>query len=972
LPDSLDSTTQKLSLHTQQTPLAVVEWGPDLVVIDWNPMAERLFGWSRAEAIGKHAYELIVAPEMRAAIDSVWTQVLADKTGTRSTNANVTKDGRSLTCEWHNSPLLDEQGRVVSVLSLVQDITERRAAEEALHASEEKFRSLVEQSIVGIYIIQEGIVVYANPKFATIFGFEPSEMAGKMPIERLVAPEDRALVFGNLQKRFGGEVKSIRYSFRGVRKDYTIVDVEVHGAQTPYRGKPAIIGMLLDVTERNRGEQALRESERRFRALLGNVQMVAVQCDLAGRIEFINDYLLKLSGYRSEEIVGKPWFDLFTPPEVRDRQRAAYFRKVGTAALRKHSEGEILTKAGPRRLISWNNTVLRDAYGEVCGTASLGVDITEARRGEAALRASEERYALAAQGANDGLWDWDLAADRIYLSPRWKAMLGHADGEITSRPSEWLDRVHPDDARRIDGALAAHLDGRTPHLEAEHRVRHKDGSYRWVLVRGLAVRDAAEQVYRLAGSMTDISDRKVSEEKLLHDALHDALTGLPNRALLLDRMAHALARLQRKKSALFGVLFLDLDRFKMVNDSLGHMMGDQLLIAIARRLESVVAPSDTVARLGGDEFVILLEDLDDAAAAQQMAERIQQALQKPFDLNGQEVFATASIGIALGSDEYFFPEEMVRDADTAMYRAKEGGRSRAALFLPSMHTHAVALLQLESSLRRAVEREEFTIGYQPVVSLRTGRLQGFEALLRWKHPQRGLISPAEFIPLAEETGLIVKLGEWVLRKACAQTKEFQRRFPPIEGDSPLSISVNLSVKQFQKQDLVDRIRRALDETGLNPRSLHLEITESLIMENSTQAAALLRSLAAMHVRVHLDDFGTGYSSLAYLHNFKMDALKIDGSFVRRIGPHGESSEVVRTIIHLARDLGMSVIAEGVETTDQLNLLTNLRCDSGQGFLFSPALEANKVEEMLTTKRPWPWIGTPGALPRDDLRQAAER
>ena len=1023
---------QRLSLHTQQTPLGVIEFDPRLVVVEWNTVAERLFGYRRAEAVGRHAFDLIVSEEARKLVDQVWAQVLKDKTGTRSTNTNRTKDGRTIVCEWHNSPILDDRGAVVGVLALVHDISERlqaeeavrksaeryrelfenandlvftmdlrgtftsvnraaerltgyaraealtmnfeqlvapehlertkeslarwlsgerlapleyeivtkagarlplelscrliiengkpagiqgiardvserRAAEQALHASEDKFRGLVEQSIVGIYIIQDNAFAYVNPKFAEIFGYDAAEIR-RMPVDQIVAPVDREMVLDNLRRRVAGEVENIRYSFRGLRRDGTGIVVEVHGSRTHYQGRPAVIGMLLDVTERHRADQALRESERRFRALLGGVQMVSVQVDPLGRVESCNQYLLSLCGWSSPEVIGQDWFEMFTPPELRERQRRGFLRKVKQAAIRTHHESEILTRAGGRRLISWNNTVLRDGNGEVCGTASLGVDITETRRAEAALRASEERYKLAALGANDGLWDWDLEAGRIYLSPRWKSMLGHADEEVGPRPEEWLDRIHPDDARRIDEDLAAHLDARTPHLESEHRLRHKDGSYRWMLVRGMAVRDKDEQVYRLAGSLTDITERKDAEEKLLHDALHDALTGLPNRALLFDRLGHALARRHRKKDALFAVLFLDVDRFKMVNDSLGHMMGDQLLVAIARRLEGIVAPTDSVARLGGDEFVILLEDLDSNARASEMAERIQQALREPFDLGGQEVFASASMGIALGGEQYLFPEEMVRDADTAMYRAKGLGRARHELFQPSMHAHAVALLQLESSLRRAVEREEFTVGWQPIVSLHTGKLRGFEALLRWRHPSRGLVSPAEFIPMAEETGLIVKLGEWVLEKACRQMADWHRRFPA--PDPPLTVSVNLSVRQFLQPDLIDRVRRALEESKLDPRCLHLEITESVIMENSTQAAALLKQLAALQVRVHLDDFGTGYSSLAYLHHFRMDALKIDRSFVGRIGPAGEHGEIVRTIVHLARDLRMEVIAEG--------------------------------------------------------------
>ena len=426
-----------------------------------------------------------------------------------------------------------------------------------------------------------------------------------------------------------------------------------------------------------------------------------------------------------------------------------------------------------------------------------------------ALRESEERYALAARGANDGLWDWNLKDNEIYFSPRWKSMLGYDEEEIGSSPEEWFKRVHPDDLQRVKEVVASHLEGQTTHCENEHRMLHQNGTYHWMLNRGLAVRDAQGKATRLAGSQTDITQGKVA----------DALTGLPNRLLFMDRLERAVKNAQRAKDYLFAVFFLDLDRFKVINDSLGHVMGDQLLIATARRLESCLRSTDavarlgdghTVARLGGDEFTILLDHIKHIADATRVADRLQKELALPFNLNGQEVFTTVSIGIAVSATGYERPEELLRDADTAMYRAKALGKARYELFDTAMREVAVASLQLETDLRKAIDRQEFQNFYQPIVSLETGRIVGFEALVRWQHPERGLVFPGDFILAAEESGMIVSIGQWVLREACRQMRAWQARFPTTV---PWMISVNLSTKQFKQSNLVQQIEDILPGNG---------------------------------------------------------------------------------------------------------------------------------------------------------------
>jgi diguanylate cyclase (GGDEF)-like protein/PAS domain S-box-containing protein len=583
----------------------------------------------------------------------------------------------------------------------------------------------------------------------------------------------------------------------------------------------------------------------------------------------------------------------------------------------------------------------------------LEAEVAERQRSEHALRASEDRYALALAGANDGLWDWDRQAGTIFYSARWKSMLGFEDAELSSSPEAWFDRVHPEDRDRLLASLADHLEGRAGYFHAEHRVRHKDEQYRWMLCRGLAVRGPTGQAVRIAGSQTDITDRRMAEEQLRFGAFHDALTGLANRALLIDRLERCLRRSSRHGDEQFAVLYFDLDRFKVINDSLGHMIGDQLLIAIAQRLTAEVREIDTVAvphenhlvRLGGDEFVVLLERISQPADAIRVAERVQQAIAAPFKLSGHEIFSSSSIGIALSRPGYERPEDILRDADTALYRAKAAGRGGYQVFDPQMHAAAMARWRTENELRRALERDELRVFYQPIMSVETGELLSFEALVRWQHPERGLVPPNDFIPLAEETGLVVPLGLWVLRQACHQLRRWEAQHP---GLPPLSVAVNVSSKQLVKAGLVEETARLLAETGLAPAQLTLEITESVFLDCASSMMDRLGELRALGVRFHLDDFGTGYSSLSYLHRMPIDGLKIDRSFVNAMSQDPMSASIVQAIVALAHSLGMGVVAEGVETRAQLDQLRAIRCQAAQGYYLHRPLDVENAGALLAS------------------------
>ncbi len=566
-----------------------------------------------------------------------------------------------------------------------------------------------------------------------------------------------------------------------------------------------------------------------------------------------------------------------------------------------------------------------------------------------ALRLSEERYALAVRGTNDGLWDWDLTTDRIYYSPRWKSILGFEDGQIGDSLLEWFTRVHPLDVERVKAEVSAHLAGKTSRLETEHRMLHDDGTYRWVLSRGLALRNDQGTVVRMAGCQSDVTQRKAAEYRLQHDAFHDSLTGRPNRALLLERLGQAVARTKRRPDSRLGVLFLDIDGFKNVNDSLGHQMGDQLLIAISRRLEGCMREADTVARVGGDEFISLIDDVESKEVILSLPDRILESLRTPFSLDGHELVVSASIGVALSGASDDSAEEIVRNADIAMYRAKSLGKAGFVVFDEAMHAHAVSRLRMESDLRQATKRGEFRLHYQPIVSLRTGKVRSFEALLRWYHPDRGLVCPDDFIALAEEMKLILPLGLWVIRTAADQLRKWQRQFGM---NPPLSINVNLSCRQFSQPDLVYQVQRVLLDTGLDPRCLKMEITESAIMEQVESASSALLKLKALGIKLAMDDVGKGYSSLSYLHQFPFDTLKIDRSFIAGIGDAGENTAIVRTIISLAKGLGLDVVAEGVETASQLSQLKDLGCQFGQGYFLSRPLSAEAAGALLRDPPRW--------------------
>ena len=615
---------------------------------------------------------------------------------------------------------------------------------------------------------------------------------------------------------------------------------------------------------------------------------------------------------------------------------------IGILSVNNHSIRENFTYRDETVLLS-----LADYAGIAIGNAntfeSVRQEIEERKRIGIALKRSEERFSLAVRGSNDGIWDWDLETNNIFYSPRWKQMLGYMEDEISNKTDEWFGRIFEDDLDRTLRDITTHIHKKSSHFINEHRLRHKDGTYRWILSRGTAVWNKNQKAVRIAGSISDITDQKNAEEQLLHDAFHDALTGLPNRALFVDRLNQTMERAKRNEDFVFAVLFLDLDNFKDVNDSIGHLVGDQLLVKVANRLEKGLRSVDTLARFGGDEYIILLDDIKDINGVIRITNWIHNQLKKQFIVSGHDIITTASIGIVISGAEYKTTDEIIRNADIAMYVAKDRGKGRSEVFDPSMRKRFLDRLSIETDLRSAIANNELHVHYQPIVIMETGELIGFEALIRWQHPEKGLLIPDDFIKIAEDSGIIFDIDRWILQEACHKISKWNEKY---EFANDLTMSVNISGQHIANSELHTTIKRIIQDTKLNPKILTLEITELSLVDQNEITAKALNNLRSLGVQIQIDDFGIGYSSLNYLSRFPISALKIDQSFISHLIDGTSQRDIIKAIVNLTESLEVDVIAEGVETLEQVNELLSLGCKLAQGYHFSLPVNSTNVEIML--------------------------
>jgi diguanylate cyclase (GGDEF)-like protein/PAS domain S-box-containing protein len=934
LPDALEHA--RVLEHEQSEKTAILESISDgFIALDSelrftyvNRRTEILLKRTREEMTGRSAYE--VFPSFRGSpFERRYREVLATRESVLFEAPSGAVPGRWL--EVSAAP----SGTGLSVY--FRDITERLRVDRALRESEERYRTLFEESRDAIYFTSlDGQLQEGNQAMIELLGYEADEL-GLLNVQSVYAePEDRERFRREIEAR--GSIRDFAVRLRtrsGAIRDCLLTATVRRAGDGE---KIGYVGIIHDVTERASAEAALRASEERFRSLMENALDTTALVALDGTVHYVSPSVERVIGIRPEALVGRKGLDLVHPDDLQPvmsllAEIVANPGSTATAEIRFRGEdGE------------WR---LQEAIGKTFEAGSELVvvnfrDITERRAAEAALRESEVRFRLMVEGSEQVFFYVHDTEHRFtYLSPSVSAVLGYAADELLGRPFE--ETLDGEDATTEVVALTddALLSGeRPPPYTAA--VRHRDGRKRFLeVVESPLIRGGV--VVGMQGFARDVTDRYLAEEQLLHDALHDALTGLPNRTLLMDRLSHLIERSRRRPNEPYAVLFLDLDRFKVVNDSLGHLIGDRLLVGLADRLAGCLRPTDTIARMGGDEFTVLLEEIDGPSDACRVAVRFQEALRKPFRVDGYEVFTTGSIGIAVGTAEYQRPEHLLRDADIAMYRAKAEGRGRYKVFDATMHEEAMRLLELETDLRHAIDRGEFRLYYQPIVDIDTGRVTAFESLLRWEHPTRGLLRPREFVPTTEETGLIVPIGWWALRSSCEQLVAWKAGDP---SRSHLRVCVNLSARQFVQPDLLERIDGILEATGLEGASLALEITESVIMENAQFAIGMLADLQARGIQLIIDDFGVGYSSLAYLQHFPVETLKIDRSFVSRLTAAGENTEIVRAILTLARDLGMEPIAEGVETEAQRDQLKLLGCRLAQGYLFAHPLPAAEAEALL--------------------------
>jgi diguanylate cyclase (GGDEF)-like protein/PAS domain S-box-containing protein len=896
-----------------------------------NPAAASVLGQSQEEIVGRPIAELVPPPEQG--------RLAALLAGGESRDQSLdlrARDGGAVPVELAVSPLRDRGGAVVGSVLVARDARPHLRAQAALAASEARYRALFEANPIPMWVSDRDSLRFLAVNDAAVrdYGYSREELLG-MTIRGLLAPAEQD----------GLEQESTERRLR--TKDGRTLEVEVTWHALDLGGRPALLELATDVTQRNRAMRAARASEERFRATAEALRQseetfrtfsesapAAIFICEGERFRYTNQAAELMTGLSAASLLAMRSWEIAAPGS-RDALRAMLVPERGELVPARR-EVRLLTNPGGERWVDLTVAPLT-SHGQAAAMITA-YDVTESKLAHDMVRASERRLRDMLENVKLAALTLDTEGAVTYCNDYLLELLGCSMEELVG--SAWFRRWVPaEQCERLEATFTGNLAAGTAAPHDEYEIVTRDGDRRLVSWSHTVLRGLHGEVVGTASIGADITERKRVEERLAHEALHDSLTGLPNRALFMDRLRSALARAQRRDDYRLAVMFLDLDRFKVVNDSLGHLQGDRLLIQVSRRLESCVRPGDTIARLGGDEFTILLEELEQPAEAGRAATRIRAELAAPFGLGGHEIFVTASVGIALGAARYVHPEDLLRDADTALHSAKAQGKTGQQVFDTPMHERAVAALQLENDLRRALDRNEYLLHYQPIVELAAGRLIGFEALVRWQHPERGLLGPDSFINVAEETGLILPLGDWVMSEALRQLKHWERRLP---RSRELALTVNISSRQFAQPDLVARIGNALDGAGVAAGRLKVEITESLIVQNQDTAADMLRGIKDLGCSVCLDDFGTGYSSLNYLLRFPIDTLKVDRSFLTDLGRGSRNSEIVLAVIGLAQRLGLDVIAEGVENERQRRHLVDLGCVFGQGFLFAQPLAADRA------------------------------
>jgi diguanylate cyclase (GGDEF)-like protein/PAS domain S-box-containing protein len=908
-----------------------------------SPAAERTLGWDPDALVGTSSYDLVHPDDVEVGLKQLSAQLAGGSVPDPSTIRFRHDDGTWVPVETAAARMERESG-IEGIIVSLRDVTWRREAQEAreaLRANEQRMRALVEHSDNLVEIIDaRARIQWISPACQSVLGWRQDELTGRQSAE-LVHPDDLdtiALAFLEAIDSPMGRSSAARGRIACANGEWKWLEC----AFTNRIDDPAvrgIIGNFRDISEQLSAETALAENERLFRSLAQSSPTGIYQQDAELGCVYVNETWQEITGLTFEQAMGDGWRQM-VHPEDRGWLGVDLARPIDDTPLT--AEFRIQRPDGEVRWVAIRTQPMTDDDGNVIGGIGAMGDITE--RMEA--QRDTQRLTDIFEATHDIVGIADREGQMLYFNASARRFFGLPEhGGLEGE--NLLDKFTEETATRLTEEIR-------PELEAngmwygELSIVRADGKRVPVLAQLLTHNDADGKFEFFSGVMHDISERKRFESELAHQATHDPLTSLPNRVLLLDRLEQALERAQRHHKRV-AVLFLDLDHFKVVNDSLGHGVGDRLLVAIAERLKTVVRPGDTIARFGGDEFVVLCEDLETQADAIAVAERVNGVISGPFPMDESEVFIGVSIGIAFPDDIDAEPGTLIRDADAAMYRAKERGRARFEVFDNQMRASAVDRLDIENALRRAQERRELRVLYQPIISLVTGRVIGVEALIRWEHPERGMLNPGEFIRVAEETGLIVPMGAWVLDQSCRQIMRWQASIPDL---GPLKISVNLSGRQLGHPNLVADVKQIISDTHINPSQVELEITESVLMDDVEMSEDALGQLKKLGVKLAVDDFGTGYSSLSYLRRFPVDVLKVDQSFLDGLGEDPSDSAIVTAIVTLAHTLGLSAVGEGVETQTQLDELRHLGCDMAQGFLMARPGTGHDVEELLARRPLW--------------------
>lgn len=910
-----------------------VSWiGPDARLIYVNDTACRALGYSREELLTMTVHD--IDPNFPPGAWRPHWDELKKRGSLVVRTVHLTKDGRRVPVEV-TANYLAFDGREFNC-SFARDISERKGAEEALRESEGKFRTLTEKSLVGVYLVQDGIFRYVNPMMTEIFGYTMEELtAGMGPVD-LVHPDDWQTVKENLRKRVEGELESAHYGFRCVRKDGKVIDIEVFGSVTMYRGRPAVLGSLLDITDRKRTEEALRDSERRLTNLLGNLPGMVYQCsnDADWTMQFVSEGALDITGYRPSELVGNAVtsYAALIHPEDRD----GVWRQVQSALEEKRPfriAYRIIDRADSERWVWEQGRGIFDEGGELMYLDGYIFDITERKKAEEAM----ERLLTAVENSSDWVLITDKKGNITYVNKAVVRISGYEKDELLGgNPRIFKSGLH--NSQFYKDMWDTLLSGRT--FSGIVTNRRKDGELFDMYHTITPLSDSKGEISNFVATSKDVTQEKLMENKINFLAYYDSLTGLPNRILLMDRLKQAITRAKYNKRFV-SVLSIDIDRFSLINDTYGAGKGDEVLKAFGKRLLSSVREGDTVARLGSDEFGIAFTDMAHSEDIIVMLKKIMAVIREPLKVGEDEVMATASIGISIYPDDAYDAESALQNANVAMLNVKKKEMNNYQFFTPDINIKSSEFLRLEKNLYKALQNNEFVLHYQPYFLTDSRQNCGMEALLRWNSPELGLVSPGQFIPALEETRLIIDVGHWILQTVCGKIRQWQEK-----GYNVVPVAVNFSSVQFRQRDLAEMLHAAVKDSGIDPRLLTVEITESTSMEDIAYTKEVIAAIKRLGATVSIDDFGTGFSSLSYLKQLSADNLKIDRSFIKDIADNPDDASIVTTVISMARNLNMKAIAEGVETEEQWKILRLLRCDMVQGFYFSRPVPTEEIEKLL--------------------------